>query len=207
MAEQFVGEIRMFAGDFAPEGWLFCDGAALDVQAYQSLFSLIYFTYGGNYSTKFCVPDLRGCFPAGLGTRSDGTGFPYGSRGGADNVQLTIANLPSHDHPSSASLTGSPGTPSVEVTGAVGTLTSPAGNLLAASPTTGQGQALVYAGPDSPGGGQLAGVKMAPGDQQVSVAIGATGSGVAVPIMPPYQTIGFIISTQGYYPIRSAAKS
>lgn len=120
MSEPFVGEIRMFAGNFAPRGWAFCDGQLLAVSQNDALFSLLGTIYGGDGRTTFGLPDCRGRIPLHAG---DGPGLSnrrLGSRGGAEKVTLTVNQLPSHGHP----LTGST---------ANGLLADPGGNMLAGS--------------------------------------------------------------------------
>lgn len=98
MSEPFVGEIRMFAGNFAPRGWAFCDGQLLAVSQNDALFSLLGTTYGGDGRTTFGLPDLRGRIPIHAG---DGPGLSprrLGSKGGGENVTLTVNQLPSHNH-------------------------------------------------------------------------------------------------------------
>jgi microcystin-dependent protein len=99
MSDQYVGEIRIFAGNYAPEGWIFCDGAELSISEYPSLFALIGTTYGGNGQTTFAVPDLRGRIPihAGINPQT-GTNYPIGQKGGVENVTLTLSQIPSHTH-------------------------------------------------------------------------------------------------------------
>jgi microcystin-dependent protein len=103
MSEPFVGEIRMFAGNFAPRGWAFCDGQLLAVSQNDALFSLLGTIYGGDGRTTFGLPDLRGRIPIHAG---DGPGLSprrLGSKGGAEKVTLTVNQLPSHTHPLKAS--------------------------------------------------------------------------------------------------------
>lgn len=102
MSEPFVGEIRMFAGNFAPRGWAFCDGQLLAVSQNDALFSLLGTIYGGDGRTTFGLPDLRGRLPMHAGT---GPGLPprrLGAKEGAENVTLTVNQLPSHSHPINA---------------------------------------------------------------------------------------------------------
>lgn len=99
MSEPFVGEIRMFAGNFAPRGWAFCDGQLLAVSQNDALFSLLGTIYGGDGRTTFGLPDLRGRIPLHAG---DGPGLSprrLGSKEGAEQVTLTVNQLPSHTHP------------------------------------------------------------------------------------------------------------
>lgn len=93
MSEPYVGEIRMFAGNFAPLGWLFCQGQLLPIAEYDTLFMLLGTTYGGDGQSNFALPDLRGRVP--LHTSS---AFPLGQAGGTETVQLTLNQLPAHNH-------------------------------------------------------------------------------------------------------------
>ena len=98
MSEPFVGEIRMFAGNFAPRGWAFCDGQLLAVSQNDALFSLLGTIYGGDGRTTFGLPDLRGRIPLHQGTGPGLSPRPLGSKGGAENVTLTTNQLASHTH-------------------------------------------------------------------------------------------------------------
>ena len=98
MSEPFVGEIRMFAGNFAPRGWAFCDGQLLAVSQNDALFSLLGTTYGGDGRTTFGLPDLRGRIPIHAGHGPGLSERRLGSKGGAENVTLTVNQLPSHSH-------------------------------------------------------------------------------------------------------------
>lgn len=95
MSSAYLGEIRIFAGSFAPVGWNFCDGSLLDPNAYTSLFNLIGTTYGGDGVTTFAVPDLRGRLPL----HADNSTYTLGQTGGVETVTLTTAQMPSHTHP------------------------------------------------------------------------------------------------------------
>jgi len=98
MSEPFVGEIRMFAGNFAPRGWAFCDGQLLAVSQNDALFSLFGTIYGGDGRTTFALPDLRGRIPLHAGTGPGLSPRRLGSKGGAENVTLTTNQLASHSH-------------------------------------------------------------------------------------------------------------
>ncbi|SHF82266.1 Microcystin-dependent protein [Mariniphaga anaerophila] len=98
MSEPYVGEIRMFAGNFAPRGWAFCDGQLMAVSQNDALFSLLGTTYGGDGRTTFALPDLRGRIPVHAG---DGPGLApkrLGERGGAESVTLAVNHMPAHKH-------------------------------------------------------------------------------------------------------------
>lgn len=91
--ENYIGEIRMFAGDYAPEGWALCNGQLLNLQQNEALFSLLGTTYGGDGQTTFALPDLRGRVPIHKTAQ-----HPLGVAGGSEQVSLTDANLPVHTH-------------------------------------------------------------------------------------------------------------
>lgn len=100
MSDCYVGEIRMFGGNYAPEGWHLCDGSLLSLQDYQVLFSLIGTTYGGDGVNTFALPDLRGRVPVGQG-QGPGAGMTnriVGEVGGSETVTLITDAIPAHTH-------------------------------------------------------------------------------------------------------------
>ncbi len=103
MSEPFVGEIRMFAGNYAPRGWAFCDGQLLAVSQNDALFSLLGTVYGGDGRTTFGLPDLRGRVPIHPGTGPGLSPVRQGQKGGQEDVTLTVNQLPSHNHSYGAS--------------------------------------------------------------------------------------------------------
>jgi microcystin-dependent protein len=105
MAQPYVGEIRIFAGNFAPAGWMFCDGAILPIAENETLFNLLGTTYGGDGQETFALPDLRGRIPL-----HQGNGFILAETGGAEAITLTVSQIPAHTHPflASADLGSSP---------------------------------------------------------------------------------------------------
>ena len=115
MAQPYVGEIRMFAGNFAPAGWMFCEGQLLPISENETLFQLIGTTYGGDGESTFALPDLRGRIPI-----HQGNGFILAETGGVEEVTLTVPQIPAHSHPFLASTGG-------------GNLNTPSGNLVAES--------------------------------------------------------------------------
>jgi microcystin-dependent protein len=98
MAQPYVGEIRMFAGNFAPAGWMFCEGQLLPISEYETLFNLIGTTYGGDGQSTFGLPDLRGRLPLHMGN-----GFTLAETGGAEEITLTVNQIAAHSHPLLAS--------------------------------------------------------------------------------------------------------
>ena len=93
MAQPYVGEIRMFAGNFAPAGWMFCEGQLVPISELETLFNLIGTTYGGDGQSTFALPDLRGRLPM-----HQGNGFVLAETGGAEEVTITVNTMASHPH-------------------------------------------------------------------------------------------------------------
>ena len=110
MTDQFVAEIRLFAGNFAPNGWMFCEGQTLDIATYDVLFQLIGTTYGGDGQETFGVPDLRGRVPVHQGYGSGLSTRTLGEVGGTAEVTLTTPQLPSHRHTPLGSVAAATGT-------------------------------------------------------------------------------------------------
>jgi microcystin-dependent protein len=165
MAQPYVGEIRMFAGNFAPAGWAFCDGQVLPISENETLFQLIGTTYGGDGESTFALPDLRGRLPI-----HQGNGFILAETGGAEEITLTVNQIPAHGHPLLAST--SPGVAS-----------NAQGRALSSSPSINlyiEGQA-----PDA----NLNGAVVAP-----------VGGSQPHTNFQPYQCVDFIISLSGIFP-------
>ena len=124
MAQPYIGEIRMFGGNFAPLGWAICDGRQLSISEYTTLFTLIGTTYGGDGQQSFNVPDLRGRVPV-----HQGNGFNIGQPAGSESISLTGTQLPAHSH---ALLGGVGGILSASpINNLPGTISPPAANLYA----------------------------------------------------------------------------
>jgi microcystin-dependent protein len=166
MAQPYVGEIRMFAGNFAPAGWMFCEGQLLPISENETLFQLIGTTYGGDGQSTFALPDLRGRIPI-----HQGNGFILAETGGAEEITLTVSQIPAHSHPFLASL-------------ASGSSGSPANSL----PANGSVAAAFLYFADNPN------VNMAP------QSIGPTGGSQPHTNFQPYLCVDFIISLFGIFP-------
>src|ERR1041384_3842882 len=113
MAHPYVAEIRIFAGNFAPAGWMFCEGQLLPISEYETLFNVIGTTYGGDGQSTFALPDLRGRIPI-----HQGNGFILAETGGGEEVTLTVQQIAAHSHPLlAASLVSNDGNPANNVVG------------------------------------------------------------------------------------------
>jgi microcystin-dependent protein len=106
MAQPYVGEIRMFAGNFAPAGWMFCEGQLLPISENETLFQLIGTTYGGDGESTFALPDLRGRLPLHQGS-GGGNNLILAETGGAEEITLTVSQIPTHSHAPMASTNAS----------------------------------------------------------------------------------------------------
>ncbi|MFS8975110.1 tail fiber protein [Cupriavidus necator] len=144
MAQPFVGEIRMFAGTYAPAGWEFCAGQTVSISQYETLFTLLGTTYGGDGTTTFKLPDLRGILPLGQGTGPGLSERTIGQTFGSPNITLVPGQIPAHAHTiqatntTASTITPGPGvlpgtTPSPNVFYDAGTANPPGKNLFAAS--------------------------------------------------------------------------
>jgi microcystin-dependent protein len=171
--EMYLGEVRLFAYNWCPVGWMQAAGQILPISQYTALFSLLGTSFGGNGTTNFGLPNLSGSAP--YGQLANNQGQPFGAVYGQSTVTLTVANLPPHTH----QLFGSSANP--------GTY-SPAGALLGTDANT---AAKSFAPSGSP-----ANTPMAVG------AVGLTGSAVPVSIQSPALSMNWCIAYQGIYPSR-----
>jgi len=170
MGQPYVGEIRMFAGNFAPNGWMFCEGQTLAISENEVLFQLIGTTYGGDGEQTFNLPNLASRVPIHMGTGPDGTTYQIGEMAGTEQETLTVNQIPNHTHPLTAST-------------AAGTDSNPQGNVLA---TTGGGIFLYYEG----------GVD----SNLNAAAVGPQGGSQPHENTQPFLCINFIISLFGVFP-------
>lgn len=174
----YMGEIRLFAGDFAPKYWAFCNGQLLAIAQNQALFSLLGTTYGGNGQTTFALPDLKGRVPVGVGQGPGLSSVNLGDKFGAENVTLIANQLPIHSHSLNASGNG-PTINTAEV------------NLLASQARANGGTMPdVYAANSGP-------VAMG------SSAIGNTGGNQPFSIRQPHLGLNYVICLSGLYPSRN----
>ena len=171
-AEPFIGQISIYAFNFAPRGWMPCDGRLLPIAQYQALFALIGTTYGGDGRTTFALPDLRGRIVVGAGNGPGLTPRTIGEMSGTETNTLSISNLPPHNH-------------SINAVSTEGNQNSPTGNLLADTKTL-----------DKEYSNAAANTTMK------TSMVGNTGNGTPVNNMQPYLSIGYYIATEGFFPSR-----
>lgn len=180
MSEAVLGEIRLFSGSYAPEGWLMCNGQLVQIQQYQALYALIGTTYGGDAVNNFGLPDLRGRLPVCQGQGPNLSSRSIGQKGGASLVTLTEATIPPHGHDFIVS--GKEGT----------TNTVSAGATLSVPQTQAGGTIYAYAPPSTGTAQTLASGSITPSDQ----------GGTAHVNLMPYQALSYIIAVFGTFPDR-----
>jgi microcystin-dependent protein len=174
MATPFLGEIKMFAGNFAPRSYAFCSGQILAIAQNTALFSILGTTYGGNGQTTFALPNLQGRVPIHAGQGPGLSTYSLGQVGGTETVTLNINQIPSHTH----LLTANNGP---------GTSAAPANNMVLAGSTA---RDRVYT--TNP-----ANVTLAPN------AVGNAGGSQPFSNIQPYLAINFIIAIEGIFPSRN----
>ncbi|TGE27356.1 phage tail protein [Hymenobacter metallicola] len=184
MDEAYIGSLVLFAGNFAPRGWAFCDGSLLSIAQNSALFSILGTTYGGNGQTTFALPDLRGRTPVHANNGQAGPGVAavqLGERAGTNSVTLNSQQLPAHTH-------------GQQFMSGAATAAAPAAGLSLAQangsvPSTGDTTATnIYGSSGTPvAGGQTS----------------AAGNSQPVSVMQPYLGINYIICLQGLYPSRN----
>lgn len=187
----YMGEIRLFSGNFPPRGWAFCNGALLDIADNTALFSLLGCTFGGDCRSVFGLPDTRGRVVIG---RGQGPGIPYdfdmGDYGGAEKVIISQSQLPAHIHSLQKDISG-------EVTplavSDIGTSDDPQGNIFAATST---GVKTYAATADNVMADNAVSV-------HANIAAGNTGDDQAHDNIMPVTALNYIICTEGQYPMRS----
>lgn len=185
MDEELMGTVKLFAGTYAPRGYMFCAGQLLPIAQYNALFSLLGTTYGGNGTTNFALPNLQGAVAIGQGN-GQGTTYVLGQVGGTPNITLTTNNLPAHVHTGMGKISVSSGnaTDAVAVEGdAIATPGSVVSRVF--TPTLGYN-------------------KTTPDVNVISnITTGVTGNNAPLPIMQPYVAMSYIICIEGIYPSRN----
>mgnify|MGYP000291569692 FL=1 len=199
MSEPFLAQISMFAGNFAPRGWAFCNGQLLPISQNTALFSLLGTTYGGDGRTTFALPDLRGRVPVNSGGDSSGPGLthrPLGQRSGTEYNILSVAQMPSHNHQTSGSVSGT-----IRV-GQTTSTNSPDGAYPSTLKADFGGEAVTSQGYSTTPSQQTMAAD-AVVINPASIQIGNTGGSQSVNNMQPYLAVNFIIATQGLFPSRN----
>lgn len=213
--EPLLGEIKLFPGNFAPDGWYTCEGQTLSISQNTALFSIIGTTYGGDGMTTFKLPDLRGAFPTqctNIGGYHPGGTYNYGEIGGNQNYTITSINLPPHTHSivkgSGTNLTGSVSvTTNIMANATDGATDVPAaGNAFGKALETGLGgTAALYnsTAPNVPLAGGSSTVTNTLTFNPAGLTLTPWGSGpIPVPTVPTFVAMQYLIAYEGVYPSR-----
>lgn len=179
----YVGEIRIFAGNFAPAGWAFCDGALLPISENETLFQLIGTTYGGDGQSTFALPDLRGRVPIHMGQGPGMSSRVLGEAGGVEEVRLAASNMPSHSH-----LT------QITVSSEAAKANVPTVNSSLAPSGFNSGRTFVP---------NLSFTTAAPDLIYQTVTTNTTGQSAPISIVKPYCGMNYIISLYGIFPTQN----
>lgn len=179
--DNFIGEIRMFAGTYAPVGWHLCDGSMLAIQGNDALFSLLGTLYGGDGSVNFGLPDLRGKIPVGSGQLDGGSKYLLGAKGGMKDVTIDIGEMTSHSHTlNAANVPATTGNPSNNMLAVTNGVSYNDGVNLYVAPITGLVMSTMNAN-----------------------SITYTGGNQSHNNLQPCMCLNYIIATTGLYPPQS----
>lgn len=174
--EGYIAQIMLFAGNFAPRNWSFCDGSTISIASNTALFSLLGTTYGGNGQTTFMLPDLRGRVAIGAGSGPGRSTYALGQAAGSETITLTVNQMPAHTH-----------LVNVPTSDQAGSSDEPAGNVLGAVSSP------IYAPvPNPPGAGHYGGVTAS-----------SAGSSQPIDIRQPYLALNYVICMYGIFPSRN----
>jgi microcystin-dependent protein len=194
--DPILGQIILFGGNFAPVGWFQCNGQLLPIAQYTALFSLLGTTYGGNGTTTFGLPDLRGRVPLGMGQGPGLSNYAQGQASGSENVTLLTTQIPAHNHSAAAAVT-------VDVKLNVGLddvlVDNAVGNVLATETRAAGDVPNIYTA--SANVGQMRG-DAATATGTATLTVGAAGGSQPHSNVQPYLALNYIIAWQGIYPSR-----
>ena len=179
--EGFLGEVKLFAGNFAPRGWALCEGQLLPISSNSALFSIIGTMYGGDGRTTFALPDLRGRAAIHPGNGPGLSSYRLGQKGGRENITLTINELPSHNHVATSTTT-------VNV-GDTGGEDDPDGNFL--------GEGSAYTATVAQGN------KLNDAAVTTATTVGMQGGQQSFNNLQPFLGVHYIIALQGTFPSRN----
>lgn len=178
--EGYIGEVRLFAGNFAPRSWSFCDGSSMSIAEYSALYAIIGDTFGGNGVTSFNLPDLRSRAAVGAGTGPGLSAITLGQAAGTETVTMSVPQMPAHNHFASAVV-------SMPAYAGTDTLGSPTDAYLA-------GLAGAYSA-------EVPDTHLAP--IAAPIALSAVGMAVPFNIMQPITALNYIICVEGIFPSRN----
>ena len=191
--EPFIGEIMLAGFNFCPRGYMPATGQLLAIAENSALFSLLGTTYGGDGRTTFALPDLRGRVPVGVDQGPGLSNLPIGAKGGAEQVTVTQAQMPSHTHGASTAVTADV---KARATNQRADAASPAGNVLG---RTGSGGEVYHAAPAD----QDMAADAIEANVSATTTVSPTGGGQPVNVRDPYLAMNWCIAVEGIYPSRN----
>lgn len=205
MSEPFMGTVMIWAPNFAPRGWAFCQGQIIAIQTNSALFSLLGVVYGGNGQTTFGLPNLAGRVPVGQGQSPGTSAYTLGQTAGTETVTLTTAQMPMHNH--GATLSGVTGAVTIQATTNTGLSAgpTPTNNMLGTveDPNHSGDNDLLYA-PATTDPTKLVNLQGGSlGSVTGTVAIGVNGGSQPFSITQPYQVLNYVIALEGVFPSRN----
>ena len=209
--EGCYGQVMVFAGNYAPKNWMFCHGQLLNISEHEILYAVIGTTFGGNGTTTFAIPDFRGRVPVGAGQGPNTMFIPFGSMGGSESFQLSVTQLPSHNHSAQFnggdlnfnSATASGSVPPKAYSGRQSLTNDPTGNYPAKAPS---GTNIYSSSNNSTMGSSPVSIHITDVDmsiENVNVIIGDTGSGQKIYHRSPFIGVNWIICIDGCFPSRN----
>jgi len=179
--EEFIGIIKMFAGNFAPRGWMLCSGQLLPINQYQAVFAILGTTYGGNGTTNFALPDLRSRIPVGMGQGPGLSNYVLGQVSGTEATTLLLQNLPAHNHVITGGVKIPVNDSNADADGPVGAyLGTPSESIYSAS-TNG----------------------FAANADSSTLATALVGNNIPISNLQPYMAVNYIICLEGIFPSRA----
>lgn len=182
--DPFIGELKLFGYNFCPRGWTEAAGQLLPISQNQALFSLYGTQYGGDGRTTFALPDLRGRAPIGFGNGPGLGNYAVGQKGGTENITITAANMPSHNHSATTAST-------LKASNGNGQANTPEGNILASDR-----KSKIYSA-------DQVDVKMGSSAVQSVTTIGNTGGNQGIAKRSPYLAMRWCVALQGIFPSRN----
>lgn len=192
--QSYLGSISGWGPNFAPRGWAFCQGQTMAISQNTALFSLLGTVYGGNGQTTFMLPNLGGRVPIGAGQSPGTSNYTLGEQGGSESTTLTINNMPSHTHATTATVSAT-----LPLSTAAATTATPAAGEVLASANGSFGRDPVDVKIYAPAPGTV----QVPLNASANVSVQPAGGSQPFSLLQPFTAINYIICMEGIFPARN----
>lgn len=207
MSEPFMGTVMIWAPNFAPRGWAFCQGQIMSISTNSALFSLLGVVYGGNGQTTFGLPNLAGRVPVGQGQSPGTSTYTLGQMSGTEQVSLTTAQMPAHIHTATFTSTAGGGTVNINAYQTPAASATPGGTNSALAIASGE-DTQTFNSVDVKVYGPATGTPVTIASATVAapagtVAVNPNGSSLPFSILQPYQVLNYVIALEGVFPSRN----